>query len=47
VVGDIADRGLLDSLLGGRDFDAVMHFAALIEAGESMKARSNSSGIMP
>ncbi len=41
VVGDLADRPLLDSLfLRARDegmpFDAVMHFAALIEAGESM-----------
>lgn len=38
VVGELADRGLLDRLLGARDIDAVMHFAALIEAGESMKA---------
>jgi len=37
VVGDIADRNLLDRILGARDVDAVMHFAALIEAGESMK----------
>ena len=37
VVGDIADRALLDRLLGARDIDAVMNFAALIEAGESMK----------
>jgi UDP-glucose 4-epimerase len=43
VVGDVADRPGLDQLLrsraaGSRPFDAVMHFAALIEAGESMKA---------
>lgn len=38
VVGEISDRNLLDSILGARDVDAVMHFAALIEAGESMKA---------
>jgi UDP-glucose 4-epimerase len=41
VVGDLADRPLLDSLFlraknNGTPFDAVMHFAALIEAGESM-----------
>jgi UDP-glucose 4-epimerase len=43
VVGDLADRAALDQLFRSRDldsrgFDAVMHFAALIEAGESMKA---------
>jgi UDP-glucose 4-epimerase len=43
VVGDLADRAALDRLLQPRaldfhGFDAVMHFAALIEAGESMKA---------
>ena len=38
VVGELADRKLLDQLLQSRAFDAVMHFAALIEAGESMKA---------
>jgi UDP-glucose 4-epimerase len=43
VVGDLADRALLDQLfrsrlIDSRGFDAVMHFAALIEAGESMKA---------
>ena len=41
VVGDLADQPLLDSLFlrakdQGAPFDAVMHFAALIEAGESM-----------
>jgi UDP-glucose 4-epimerase len=38
VVGDLADRASLDRLLQERAIDAVMHFAALIEAGESMKA---------
>jgi UDP-glucose 4-epimerase len=38
VVGDLADRACLDQLLRSRAIDAVMHFAALIEAGESMKA---------
>jgi UDP-glucose 4-epimerase len=36
VEGDIADRALLEKTLNRR-FDGVMHFAALIEAGESMK----------
>jgi UDP-glucose 4-epimerase len=38
VVGDLADRATLDHLLRSRAIDTVMHFAALIEAGESMKA---------
>jgi UDP-glucose 4-epimerase len=38
IVGDLADRNLLDRLLGQGQASAVMHFAALIEAGESMKA---------
>ena len=38
IVGDLADRVALDHLFQSRIFDAVMHFAALIEAGESMKA---------
>jgi UDP-glucose 4-epimerase len=38
VVGDLADRASVDHLLRSRTIDAVMHFAALIEAGESMKA---------
>jgi UDP-glucose 4-epimerase len=38
VVGDLADRAALDQLLRSGTIDAVMHFAALIEAGESMKA---------
>jgi UDP-glucose 4-epimerase len=37
VRGDTADRAALDGLLGGEPFDAVMHFAAFIEAGESMR----------
>lgn len=36
--GDVGDRTLLDSVLSSGRFDSVMHFAALIEAGESMKA---------
>jgi UDP-glucose 4-epimerase len=38
VVGDLADRSALEGIFHARAFDAVMHFAALIEAGESMKA---------
>ena len=37
VQGDILDRAALDSVLGGAHFAAVMHFAAFIEAGESMR----------
>jgi UDP-glucose 4-epimerase len=37
VEGDIADRATLEQLFDARHFDGVMHFAALIEAGESMK----------
>jgi UDP-glucose 4-epimerase len=37
VEGDIADRALLEATLSAGRFDGVMHFAALIEAGESMK----------
>jgi len=37
VEGDIADRALLEKTLNQGRFDGVMHFAALIEAGESMK----------
>src|ERR1019366_5553379 len=51
VVGDLADRDGLDQLLRSRAIDAVMHFAALIEAGESMKApeeffRTNTSNAL-
>lgn len=38
VVGELADRASLDRLFQRYPVDAVMHFAALIEAGESMKA---------
>jgi UDP-glucose 4-epimerase len=42
VEGDLADRSALENLFvsaidSGAPFDAVLHFAALIEAGESMK----------
>lgn len=37
VVGDIADRAALDEVFRTSSIDVVMHFAALIEAGESMK----------
>ena len=42
VEGDIADRALLENLFKSaaaenKPFDAVLHFAALIEAGESMQ----------
>ena len=37
VVGDIADAALLDQLFVECRIDAVMHFAALIEAGQSMR----------
>jgi UDP-glucose 4-epimerase len=37
VEGDVADRALLEKTLNRGRFDGVMHFAALIEAGESMK----------
>src|SRR5258705_10399100 len=36
VQGDISDRGALHMLFQMGKFDAVAHFAALIEAGESM-----------
>ena len=37
IVGELADRARLDSVLKAGSIEAVMHFAALIEAGESMK----------
>ncbi|MGO9272612.1 MAG: UDP-glucose 4-epimerase GalE [Terriglobia bacterium] len=37
VVGEAADRGALEELFRSRAPDAVMHFAASIEAGESMQ----------
>ena len=36
VRGDIADGDVLDTVLGGADFDAVVHFAALKAVGESV-----------
>ncbi|GAB6043741.1 UDP-glucose 4-epimerase GalE [Endothiovibrio diazotrophicus] len=36
VRGSLGDRGVLDRLFGERRIDAVMHFAALSEVGESM-----------
>lgn len=35
--GDTLDRAGLDAVLAGASFDAVLHFAAFIEAGESMR----------
>jgi len=51
VVGDIADRDKLDRVMSAHRFDGVMHFAALIEAGESMKVpaqffRNNTSNTL-
>jgi UDP-glucose 4-epimerase len=37
VLGDLADRTMLEKTLNAGKFDGVMHFAALIEAGESMQ----------
>jgi UDP-glucose 4-epimerase len=37
VKGELADRAALDRLFNSNEFGAVMHFAALIEAGESMR----------
>ena len=37
VQGELADRQTLEELLDRHRFDGVMHFAALIEAGESMR----------
>src|SRR3979411_771295 len=36
VAGDLSDREKLNKILSGARFYAVMHFAAFIEAGESM-----------
>jgi len=51
VEGDIADRTLLEDTLRAGPFDGVMHFAALIEAGESMQRpeiyfRNNTAGTL-
>ena len=50
VTGDVADRALLDRVLAG-GVHAVMHFAALLEVGESMRVpeqyfRNNSAGTL-
>jgi UDP-glucose 4-epimerase len=37
VEGDVADRAKLEGIFAAEKFDGVMHFAALIEAGESMQ----------
>jgi UDP-glucose 4-epimerase len=37
VKGDLADAATLQAVLASERYDAVMHFAAFIEAGESMK----------
>jgi len=49
VQGDIHDRAALDAVLAAGKFDGIMHFAAFIEAGESMRDpgryfRNNVSG---
>jgi UDP-glucose 4-epimerase len=49
VVGDIGSRPQLDALFRGQSIDAVLHFAALVEAAESMRAperyfRTNTAG---
>jgi UDP-glucose 4-epimerase len=51
VEGDIADRSLLEKTLKAGEFQGVMHFAALIEAGESMQKpeiyfRNNTAGTL-
>lgn len=51
IEGDIADRPLLERTLTGGQFQGVMHFAALIEAGESMQRpeiyfRNNTAGTL-
>ena len=47
VVGDLADTEELTALFRRYRFDAVLHFAAFIEAGESMKFPERSSGTIP
>jgi len=37
IVGDVADSAKLNELFSQNKFDAVLHFAALIEAGESVQ----------
>ena len=38
IEGDLADRGLLDRVLAAQRPDGVMHFASLIQVGESIRA---------
>jgi UDP-glucose 4-epimerase len=51
VEGSLADRSLLEKTLKEGRFDGILHFAALIEAGESMKSpevyfRNNTAGTL-
>jgi UDP-glucose 4-epimerase len=51
VVGDVGDAAALDGAFRQHRFDAVLHFAAMIEAGESMRIpdryfRTNVAGTM-
>jgi len=51
IIADVADRPALDSALRQHQPEAVLHFAAFIEAGESMKEperffRNNSAGTL-
>lgn len=51
VEGDLANRALLEQTLLSGPYEGVMHFAALIEAGESMKRpeiyfRNNTAGTL-
>jgi len=51
VEGALADRSLLEATLKAGQFDGILHFAALIEAGESMKVpdvyfRNNTAGTL-
>jgi UDP-glucose 4-epimerase len=51
VQGDLSDRSRLENTLAEGKFDGIFHFAALIEAGESMKApelyfRNNTAGTL-
>ena len=50
-VGDVGDRATLETIFHRQTIDAVMHFAALIEAGESMEVperyfRNNTTGTL-
>jgi UDP-glucose 4-epimerase len=51
VTGDVSDRALLDTVFARRKVDAVVHLAALLEVGESMREperyfRNNSAGTL-